>query len=278
MIATGSMEPVDGGQAGQEPVIGWRVWALANNRLYSTGKNAFWRPGENVAECLVGRNHDVPAPSCHCGFWAKHDPVSAMELAARVENGQRMGSGFTVLDPYRTVAVGLVLGYGAIAVHGGEGYRAGLARVVCIFADAPETLVTEKANLRRTVADTYGVPCITLDAAISIGFLQELGVRRQAVEQVRTWIEAGRPLGEAPRPPTSDIPIRGRGNQGEVIELTRRESQIARLVTQGLTNVEISHSIYMGSRTVDFHLYRLFEKTGTRNRGGLAFWVTKHDG
>ena len=26
--------------------------------------------GENQAECLVGRKHDVPAPSCHCGFWA----------------------------------------------------------------------------------------------------------------------------------------------------------------------------------------------------------------
>ncbi len=169
MTAVGSMGPADGGQTGYEPVIGWRVWRLANNRLYSIAKNALWRPGENQAKCLVGLKHEIPAPSCHCGFWALLDPVSAMQLAARVEHEQRMRPDYTVLDPHWTVAVRLILGYGATAVHGQEGYRAALARVACIFADAPEPLASEKADLRRKVADAYGVPCITLEAAISIG-------------------------------------------------------------------------------------------------------------
>lgn len=277
MIATGSIEPAGDASAGSEPVIGWRVWALANNRLYSIAKNAFWRPGENQAECLVGRNHDIPAPLCHCGFWALHDPVSAMQLAARVESGLRTGSGFTVLDPHRTVAVGLILGYGAIAVHGCEGYRAGLASVACIFADAPEALVTEKANLRRTVADEYGVPCIVLDAAISIGFLQELGVRRQAVEQTRAWIEAGRPLAEVQRPPIS-ITMSPPGHVSQACELSEHELQIAHLVAQGMTNAEIARSISLSSRAVEFHMYRLVEKTGLRSRAELAHWVTKRGG
>jgi hypothetical protein len=217
------MEPAGDAPVGNEPVIGWRVWALANNRLYSTGKNAFWRLGENQAECLAGHKHDIPAPSCHCGFWAIHNPVSAMELAARVECGQRTGSGFTVLNPHRTVAVGLVLGYGAIAVHGGEGYRAGLASVACIFSDAPQPLSTEPVEVRRTVADEYGVPCITLDAAISIGFLQEMGVESQAVEQLKEWIAAGRPVPDA-----------------EAIGLNR---QIRLLVAQGLNHMEIARSL-----------------------------------
>jgi DNA-binding CsgD family transcriptional regulator len=278
VISTGSLEPVDGGQVGSEPVTGWRVWRLANNRLYAIAKNVAWQPGENQAECLAWHKHDIPAPSCHCGFWALHNPVSAMQLAAQVDCGPRMRSGFTPLDTPRTMAVGLILGYGAIAVHGFEGYRSGLASVACIFSDAPKLPAPEHADLRRAAATKYGVPCITMEAAISIGFLEEMGVGSQAIEQLRAWIAAGRPLADAPRPQTSDIPIRGRGNQGEVIELTRRESQIARLVAQGLTNVEIARSIYLASRAVDFHLYRLFEKTGSRNRGGLAFWVTKHDG
>jgi DNA-binding CsgD family transcriptional regulator len=274
VIATGSLEPADGEQADDEPVIGWRVWGLANNRLYSIGMNAHWRPGENRAECLVGHWHDVPAPSCHCGFWALFDPVPAMQLAAQVECGQRMGSGFTVLDPHRTVAVGLILGYGATAVHGWEGYRAGLASVACIFADAPEALVTEKADLRRTVADEYGVPCIAMDAAISIGFLQELGVDRQAVKQIRAWINAGRPLALDQQPPTS-IPMSPRRKERQACELTERELQIAQLVAQGMTNVEIARSISLNSRAVDFHIYRLIEKTGSRSRADLALWVTK---
>jgi DNA-binding CsgD family transcriptional regulator len=261
------MEPADGGHASYEPVIAWRVWAIANNLLYSIAKNAFWRPGENQAECLVGLKHDIPAPSCRCGFWALLSPVSAMQLAAQVECGQRMGSGVTVLDPHRTVAVGLILGYGATAVHGLEGYRAGLARVACIFADAPEALVTEKADLRRTVADEYGVPCIALEAAISIGFLEELGIHPQAVEQLTAWILAGRPLAQAPEPSTS-IPISPRRNERQPSELTEHEQQIARLVAKGMTNKEIARSLSLNQRVVEFHLDKLMEKIRLRSRRG----------
>jgi len=261
------MEPADGGQVGYEPVVGWRVWALANNRLYSIAKNAFWRPGENQAECLVGSKHDIPAPSCHCGFWALLNPVSAMQLAAQVEYGQRMGIGFTVLDPHRTVAVGLVLGYGATAIHGWEGYRAGLASVACIFADAPVALVADKAELRRTVAEEYGVPCIALETAISIGFLQELGVHRHAIEQLKAWIETGRPLEQAPEPPKSISTSPG-GNERQASELTERELQIAELMAQGLTNKEIARSISLNQRAVEFHMGKLMEKIRLRSQGG----------
>jgi DNA-binding CsgD family transcriptional regulator len=263
--ATRSIEPADGGQAGHEPVVGWRVWALANNRLYSIAKNAFWRPGENQAECLIGLKHDTPAPSCHCGFWALHNPLSAMQLATQVQWGPRTGPGLAVLDPHRTVAVGLILGYGATAVHGREGFRAGLASVACIFADAPETLETEKADLRRTVADEYGVPCIGLEAAISIGFLQEFGVSRYAVDQLRAWIEMGRPLAQAPQPPTS-ISISARRNEAQAYGLTERELQIAQLLAKGMTNKEIARSVSLNQRTVDFHLAKLMEKLNVRSR------------
>ncbi|HXN03143.1 MAG TPA: LuxR C-terminal-related transcriptional regulator [Candidatus Dormibacteraeota bacterium] len=259
------MEPADGGQAGHEPLIGWRVWVLANNCLYSIAKNAFWRPGENQAECLVGHKRDIPVPSCHCGFWALHNPVAAIHLAAQVECGRRMGSGFTVLDPHRTVAVGLILGYGATAVHGWEGYRAGLASIACIFADAPEALVTENADLRRAVAHEYGVPCIALEAAISIGFLQEFGVHRHAVEQLRAWMAMDRPLAQAPERQTS-IPLSPRRNERQASELTERERQIAGLVAQGLTNKDIARAMFVRQRAVEFHIDRLKEKIRVRSR------------
>jgi hypothetical protein len=247
VIATGSMEPAGDPPVGNEPVIGWRVWVVANNRLHSIAKNAFWQPGENQAECRVGRHKlDVPAPSCGCGFWALHNPVSAMQLAAGCLWSTRMESGFTALDPQWSVAVGLILGYGAIAVHGWEGYRASLASVACIFADAPEELVTEKTELRRTVADKYGVPCIALDAAISIGFLREMGVGSQAVEQLKAWIAADRPLAD-------DDPI-------------RLKRQIDRLKAQVLTQTEIARALNL--RTVEIKA-----DTGPDE---LLRWIAEH--
>jgi len=215
VIATGSLEPVDGGQVGGEPVIGWRVWGLTNDRLLSIAQGASWEPGENQARCLAGREHDVPAPSCHCGFWALNNPVPAMHLALSNR-------------PW-PVAVGLIRGYGAIALHGREGFRAGLASVICIFSDAPEPLVTELGDARRRVAEEYGVPCIVLDAAISIGFLHEMGVGSQAVEQLKAWIAAGRPVPNA--------------------DLIRLKRQVDWLRAQGLTNMEIARSLNV--RTVE---------------------------
>jgi DNA-binding CsgD family transcriptional regulator len=265
VISTGSIEPVDGGPTGHEPVIGWRVWVLANNCLFSIAKNASWRPGENQAECLAGHERDIPVPSCHCGFWALDNPVSAIQLAAQVECGPRIGSGFAALDPQRTVAVGLIQGYGAIAVHGWEGFRAEFASVTCIFSDAPEPLLTEPVNVRRTVAEEYGVPCITLDAAISIGFLQEMGVRPPAVEHLKAWIGAGRPLPRT-QAPSSSITISPRRTDGEATELTRRELQIARLLVKGLGNTEIARSTGLNERAVDFRVARLMEKIGLMSR------------
>jgi hypothetical protein len=231
---------------GNEPVIGWRVWVLANNCLCSIAKNAFWRPGENQAECFVGHERDIPVPSCHCGFWALHNPVAAMRLAADVESGSRVSLAVKAVDPHRIVAVGLIHGYGAIAMHGSEGYRAGLASVACIFSDAPHPLSTEPLEVRRTVADEYGVPCITLDAAISIGFLYEMGVGPQAVEQLKAWIATGRPVPDA-----------------DEFRLSR---QVARLRAQGLNHMETARSLNL--RTA-----KLPVDTSARD---LVRWIAEH--
>jgi regulatory LuxR family protein len=250
--ATGSLEPVD-----VEPIVGWRVWALAHNRLFSIANEVLWRPGENQAECHSGHKLDIPAPSCHCGFWALHNPAAAMQLAwdmCRSPQG--------VLDPHRAVAVGLIQGYGTIAMHGSEGFRAELARVVCIFSDAPEPVAPEAAHLRRAVAKVYGVPCVALEAGVSIGLLQELGVRGRAVEQLAAWMAAGRPTQLAP----TQLEV----EQLKAFiaywphELTQREWEIGRLLAQGWTNNQISHQLKLAGRTVDRYMYRLVEKAAQR--------------
>ncbi|OAH62904.1 hypothetical protein AYJ66_12115 [Dietzia cinnamea] len=51
------------------------------------------------------------------------------------------------------------------------------------------------------------------------------------------------------------------------VKLTRRESEIADLVGQGLTNAEIAAELHLSKRTVEGHLNRIYTKTGARLRG-----------
>ena len=52
--------------------------------------------------------------------------------------------------------------------------------------------------------------------------------------------------------------------------LTPQESQIALLVTQGRTNAEIGRAIFLSTRTVEFHLSRVYRKLGISSRTELA--------
>lgn len=52
--------------------------------------------------------------------------------------------------------------------------------------------------------------------------------------------------------------------------LTEREQDVAWLLAQGLTNIEISKQLFVEPSTVKSHISRMFNKTGIRNRGQLG--------
>ena len=53
------------------------------------------------------------------------------------------------------------------------------------------------------------------------------------------------------------------------IALTRRESEIAQLVAQGMTNSRIAERINVKTGTVKVHVYRIYKKFGVTTRIGL---------
>jgi DNA-binding CsgD family transcriptional regulator len=56
--------------------------------------------------------------------------------------------------------------------------------------------------------------------------------------------------------------------------LTRRESEVAELVAQGLTNREIAERLYLSERTAQTHVQHILTKLDLSNRSQIAMWVS----
>jgi DNA-binding NarL/FixJ family response regulator len=53
-------------------------------------------------------------------------------------------------------------------------------------------------------------------------------------------------------------------------ELTGQEAQIARLAREGLSNPEIGSRLFISTRTVQYHLAKVFAKLGIASRSQLS--------
>ena len=62
-------------------------------------------------------------------------------------------------------------------------------------------------------------------------------------------------------------------DEGRSSPLTRRELEVARLVTRGLSNREIGKSLVISERTVDAHVQHILNKLGFNSRAQIAAWV-----
>ncbi len=61
------------------------------------------------------------------------------------------------------------------------------------------------------------------------------------------------------------------------IKLTPRETEILKLICQGLSNAEISEKISLSLRTVEGHKSNLISKTGVRNSVSLVMYALKNN-
>jgi hypothetical protein len=194
-----------------EPAVGWRLWRLGGDHLRSWVVDYIWEPGENFARCLIeepGRCQSSPGTDCKCGFWALWSPLHCLHRGRLESNGDFW-------------ALGMISGWGTVALHGKEGFRAERAALLCLFLDDVDGVAhgrklfgknwrlwrflgfppqvepepsqsTEQQAERlirlRPVAESYGVTLLTLEAALRSGMLAELGATREAISEVDQFV------------------------------------------------------------------------------------------
>lgn len=198
-----------------QPVLGWRIWKLRSGRLESWAVDYTWEPGENRARCLAPNRRACdasPGQHCQCGFWAIWSPRRCMARACGAAE-----------PPWHIM--GLISGWGTVALHDREGFRAECAAIRCLFTDRPWTAsgrfapgwlvgwwrrmsggVGEPDPPRREVQDPrrwdalqavaarYAVPLVSLQGAATLGVLSELGVPPQQIEEAKS-LALGAPPG-----------------------------------------------------------------------------------
>jgi predicted ATPase/DNA-binding CsgD family transcriptional regulator len=84
-------------------------------------------------------------------------------------------------------------------------------------------------------------------------------------------------LGRA-APPAPALPSPAAPGDCRVTPLTPREWEVARLLTQGLSNREIGKTLAISERTVDAHVQHILNKLGFNSRTQVAAWVAVSGG
>ncbi|WP_240980708.1 MULTISPECIES: LuxR C-terminal-related transcriptional regulator [unclassified Streptomyces] len=83
---------------------------------------------------------------------------------------------------------------------------------------------------------------------------------------------AGYALDEHPEQQGPEQPTAQRPQPG--VRLTRRETQVAELVAEGLANQQIADRLVIARRTAEGHVERILSKLGFSNRSQIAAWIT----
>lgn len=72
------------------------------------------------------------------------------------------------------------------------------------------------------------------------------------------------------------LPTRTPPPQTSIEELTERESEILRLIVQGLTNRQVADALNLSVRTVEYHRANLTSKLGLTTRADLVRYAAEH--
>jgi DNA-binding NarL/FixJ family response regulator len=194
--------------------------------------------------------------------WARGTELADLVEAA-VHGGADLGPVRAVLAEWRQIA----------AATGAQHLQVQLAYAAALLADDGEA---EESFQAAIAAGAAGWPFFSARAKLAFGAW--LRRQRRAAESrlpLRQAAETFDALGQVSRAVQARRELRASGETarrrtpGAWAQLTPQELQVAQLAAEGLSNKEIAERLYLSTRTVGTHLYRLFPKLGITSRAEL---------
>lgn len=189
---------------------------------------------------------------------AKGDLDGARATAARLDD-------VAGITPHPRVRAEAARAHGRVAAAEGDvpGARAVLERAVELFGAAGK--VIEEARTRVLLAQVLAATepeLATSEARAALAAFERLSCPRDA-DAAATLLRA----------------LSGEGRSGPkgFGLLSRREHEVLRLVSEGLTNAEIAARLYISTKTAGHHVSNILMKTGLRSRGEAAVWALRQE-
>jgi DNA-binding CsgD family transcriptional regulator len=150
------------------------------------------------------------------------------------------------------------------------------------YAARCRALLAAGAEAERCFAEALDLyarvnrPFDTARTQLSLGgFLRRQRRRADAREHLRAAVETFERLGAEPWAERARVELRATGESARrrdpstLSQLTPQETQIARLVGEGLSNKDVAAQLFLSPRTVEYHLAKVFNKLGITSRAEL---------
>ncbi|GAA3243964.1 AAA family ATPase [Pseudonocardia petroleophila] len=235
------------------------------------------------ARLLLGGGDPDGARSWYAGLPAVGSPripsFVALPLEAwRAELATDLGDAETAQACHRLLLphadLHVVGGAGAISTHGSV---RGALGVAALGAGRPDTAVR---HLEAAAAANDAAGLVPWAAQARHRLAEALRQRGRsgdtdaALAAARAAGEAAGRLGMAPLRAAAAGLAAGLRDGGV---LSPRETEIARLVGQGLTNRQIAAAAHISERTVETHVQHVLAKLGFSGRSQIAAWVARHE-
>jgi two-component system nitrate/nitrite response regulator NarL len=134
-------------------------------------------------------------------------------------------------------------------------------RMIILLNSAPRDLVVDAFR-----AGAEGVVCRTDP-------IEALCKCIQAVHQGQIWASSDQ-LHFVLEALVSATPLRVTSSKGRYL-LTKKEDEVASLVSEGMTNREVAKKLAVTEHTVSNYLFRIYEKLGISTRVELALYVIR---
>jgi DNA-binding CsgD family transcriptional regulator len=94
----------------------------------------------------------------------------------------------------------------------------------------------------------------------------------------RSWTRSGQIEADAAAALMRSLGVKGRSGPRLPTVLSKRETEVLRLLGDGLSNAAIAERLYISPKTAEHHVGRIYAKLGVRGRGEAAAYAARNLG